>query len=118
MSYRRDLKLLTSRRTKGQPLYNTVNKFEHVELYSEVVQVDLYRDLRRVFGMIIGGSKGVHQGCPSPFLSFSCSFRQNICKIIGFWQLAHSPQENPGSSTDDICRLLQNIHDILKMIYK
>ena len=22
-------------------------------------------------------------------LSFSCSFRQNICKIIGFWELAH-----------------------------
>ena len=33
-------------------------------------------------------------------LSFSCSFRQKIWKIIGLWQLADPTQENPGSATE------------------
>ena len=32
-------------------------------------------------------------------LSFSCSFQQIIRKIIGFWELAPPPGENPGSAT-------------------
>ena len=54
------------------------------------------------FVLSIGGSKGGHQGCVPPLgvqiLSFSCSFWQKIDKIIGFWELAPPPWENPGSA--------------------
>ena len=34
-------------------------------------------------------------------LSFSCSFRPKICKIIPIWELTHPPLENPGSATEE-----------------
>ena len=52
--------------------------------------------------LIIGGSKGVPGTRPPSrvqILSFSCSFRQKICKIIPIWELAHPPRENPWSVT-------------------
>ena len=36
---------------------------------------------------------------PVKVLSFSCSFRQNICKITPTWELPPSPQENSESAT-------------------
>ena len=47
---------------------------------------------------------------PPPFISQSPwskffhfhAVRQNICKIIGFWKLAHPPQENSVSDTESI----------------
>ena len=38
---------------------------------------------------IQGGAPGTRAPPGVKILSFSCSFRQNICKIIGFWELAH-----------------------------
>ena len=50
-----------------------------------------------------GESKGAPgTRAPPPgvqILSFSCSFQQIIRKIIGFWELAPPPGENPGSAT-------------------
>ena len=46
----------------------------------------------------LGGTPGTHP-LGVQILSFSCSFRQKICKIIPIWELAHSPGENPGSAT-------------------
>ena len=52
----------------------------------------------------IGGCKGAPGTRPLPLgvqiLSFSCSFRQKIDKIIPIWELAHPPRENPGFATD------------------
>ena len=54
----------------------------------------------------IGGSKEGAPGTCSPLIDrqtpvkTSCSFRQKNCKIIPIWELAHPPQENPGSATD------------------
>ena len=54
---------------------------------------------RRNHWRIWGGVPGT---CAPPgvqILSFSCTFRQKICKIIPIWELAHPPQENLGSAT-------------------
>ena len=60
--------------------------------------------LADILDNIIGGSKGGRQGrAPPPgvqILSFSCSFQLKIRKIIGFWELAPPPGENPGSATE------------------
>ena len=47
---------------------------------------------------------GARDARPPPLgaqiLSFSCSFQQKSRKIIGYWELAPPPGENPGSATD------------------
>ena len=57
--------------------------------------------LIRPWIVTIGWSKGA-RGMRTPLgvqiLSFSCSFRPKMCKIIPLWELA-LPQENPGSSS-------------------
>ena len=35
-------------------------------------------------------------------LSFSCSFRQKISKIIPIWELGHTPRDNPGSASESL----------------
>ena len=45
-----------------------------------------------------GGAPGTPPSGPKN-LSFSCSFQQIIRKITGFWELATTPGENPGSAT-------------------
>ena len=54
-----------------------------------------------VLCVCIGGSKGGARDAPPgvQILSFSCSFLQNICKLIALLGVGHPPQENPGSAT-------------------
>ena len=54
--------------------------------------------------MTLADLRGGRQGrAPPPpgvqILSFSCSFQLKIRKIIGFWELAPPPGENPRSAT-------------------
>ena len=70
---------------------------------------------------VIGGSKGApgtRALCPrDQILSFSCSFRQKIRKIIPIWELAHPRRENPGSATESAIILqfvAENCTKILK----
>ena len=65
----------------------------------------------------IWGVPGMRAPLGVQILSFSCSFQQNICKIIGFWQLAHPPEENSGSATDIIITYPQNLQFSYSRIY-
>ena len=45
-----------------------------------------------------GGTRDARPLLGVQILSFSCSFQQIIRKIIGLWELAPPPGENPGSA--------------------
>ena len=53
------------------------------------------------FSLLIGGSKGARDAPEVQILSFSCSFRQKIWKIIALLGVGAppAPQENPESAT-------------------
>ena len=57
----------------------------------------------------IGGSKGGARHARPPgskFFHFHAVFWQKICKIIAIWELAHPPQENPGSATGKVGQII------------